>query len=82
MKNSGTAPEAEVEAEQMEQEVPTKPPTSEAELRQIVKNDPDMIKTYENASVGWKPTQELIMDLSVNQFFDEFISDKAPFGFA
>ena len=50
----------------MEQEVPTKPPTSEAELRQIVKNDPDMIKTYGNASVGWKPTQELIMDLSVN----------------
>ena len=22
------------------------------------------------------------MDLSVNQFYDEFISDKAPFGFA
>jgi len=41
-----------------------------------------MIKTYSNAKVGWKPTEELIMDLTIDQFFDEFFVEGAPFGFA
>jgi len=41
-----------------------------------------MIKTYGNAKVGWKPTEELIMDLTIDQFFDEFFVEGAPFGFA
>ena len=66
--------------EVVEQE-PVGPPATEAELKELLNKDEDIIKTYGNAKV-WKPTEELITDLTVSQFFDEFLADGAPFGFA
>jgi len=63
-------------------EAPAGPPTSASELKELLSKDEDMIKTYGNAKVGWKPTEELIMDITIAQFFDEFIAEGAPFGFA
>jgi len=63
-------------------EAPVGPPTSASELKELLSKDEDVIKTYANAKVGWKPTEELVMDLTVAQFFDEFFADGAPFGFA
>jgi hypothetical protein len=62
-------------------EAPAGPPTSASELKELLSKDEDMIKTYGNAKV-WKPTEELVMDLTVAQFFDEFLAEGAPFGFA
>jgi hypothetical protein len=62
-------------------EAPAGPPTSASELKELLSKDEDVIKTYGNAKV-WKPTEELVMDLTVAQFFDEFLADGAPFGFA
>ena len=42
------------------------PPTTDAEFREIANQDKDMIETYNNEKVGWKPSNELFIDLSVN----------------
>lgn len=62
-------------------EAPASPPASASELKELLSKDEDMINTYGKVKV-WKPTEELVMDLTVAQFFDEFLAEGAPFGFA
>ena len=47
--------------------------TSDHQLEDMLKNFPEVSKKY-NEKNGWHDMYKLIMDLTVDQFYDEFIA--------
>ena len=56
------------------------PVVTEGELTALLEKDEDYSNTY-SLKNEWKPMKRSFIDLSVDQFYDEFVADNAPFSF-
>ena len=52
---------------------------TDQELIELLNQDEDLKNTYSEKN-GWKTLKQTILDLSIDQFFDDFIADEAKFG--
>jgi hypothetical protein len=49
------------------------------ELENLINQDEDYQNTY-SVEKGWKILKKTILDISIEQYYDEFVSDDAKFG--
>jgi len=53
---------------------------SDEELKELAAKDPDCGGRF-GTKEGWKPLDQFVAEISVSQFFEEFLAEEAPFGF-
>jgi hypothetical protein len=55
------------------------PTITNEELENLLSKDEDYLTTFSQEK-GWKVLKKTILDLSIEAFYEEFVSDEAKFG--